>query len=199
MSDYVQLAALKATLGITGTGYDTDLTAAISAASRVIDERTGRRFYPDADANQQRKFLPLNPGYCVIDDLCQFTSLDAQDSSWTLDQDFYLEPLNAAADGRPYTAIRTIARPFIFTLAELTAGWAGFDGRITVTGMWGWASTPPAITEAAGILATRYFKRSREAPFGIVGLGADVQAIRLGHTDPDVAEMVAPYSRTVIA
>jgi hypothetical protein len=198
VSDYVQLADLEASLSLTGTTFaEADLTLAISAASRAIDEITGRRFYPDADNQQVRKFLPLNSGYCVIDDLCQFTSLTFQGDTWTLDQDFYLEPTNAAADGRPWTSIRAITRPFIYTLADISPGWVGFDGRITVTGMWGWAATPPQIQEAAGILASRFMRRAREAPFAVVG-GYEGEAIRLAKFDPDVAALIEPFTKTVI-
>lgn len=200
-SDYVTLAALKSSLSIsdTETTFDDDLQLAITAASRAIDELTNRRFYPDADANQSRRFLPINSGYCLIDDLCEFTSLVAQDSTWTLDQDFYLEPINAAADGRPYTAIRTIARPFIFTTAEIASGWSGFDGRITVTGKWGWATTPEQIQQATSILASRLFRRAREAPFAVLGTGIDGGTVSLSRSDPDVAALVQPFSGQLIA
>lgn len=198
-TDYVQLATLKATLNLSGQTFaDADIQAAIDAASRAIDAQTGRRFYPDADANQVRSFWPLNPGFAVIDDLCAFTSLAYQGDPWTIESDFYLEPMNAAADGQPWTGIRTIARPFIYTLAERAAGWAGFDGRITVTGKWGWAATPPEIVQATSILASRLLRRAREAPFAVVG-GSDGEAIRLARLDPDVAMLIAPYELSVIA
>jgi hypothetical protein len=198
-SDYVQLAALKLSLGITGSTYDTDLQLAITAASRAIDELggPGRRFYADV-ADVTRKFLPENSGYCIIDDLSSLTSLAFQSDTWTLDQDFYLEPLNASSDARPSTAVRTIARPFIFSKAEQPPGWTGFDARITVVGKWGWTSTPEPIQEAASILATRLFKRVREAPFGVIGMGTDAQVVELGSVDPDVLELVEPYSRNVL-
>lgn len=199
-SDYVQLAALKTTLNLTGTTYDADLQLAITAASRAIDQigGPGRRFYPDT-SDVTRQFWPENTGYCVIDDLSSFTSLTVLSDTWTKDTDFYLEPINAASDSVPWTAIRAFARPFIFTKSEVQpGGWTGFDGRISVTGKWGWATTPEPIQEAAAILAARLVKRAREAPFGIVGMGVDVQAIRLGNSDPDVLALVQPYSRDVL-
>lgn len=199
-SDYVTLASLKASLDISEMTFDTDLQLAITAASRAIDQLggPGRRFYADT-VDVTRKFLPENNGYCIIDDLVSLTSLTANGDVWTVDTDFYLEPLNASADGMPFTAIRTIARPFIFTKSEIApGGWAGFDGRISLVGKWGWAATPEPIQEAASILASRLFKRVREAPFGITSLGAEAVAIRLGSTDPDVLGLVEPYSRNVL-
>lgn len=201
-NEYVQLATLKATLGLTGTQYDGDLQAAIDAAGDMIDNatgRTGKGFMKDAGSSVSRKFWPLNPGFCVIDDLVALSSVDYLGDPWTQEVDFYLEPMNAAADGRPYTAIRTIARPFIYTLAERAAGWAGFDGRIEVIGQWGWPAVPAAVVEAATILASRLFRRAREAPFAVVGAGVDGEAIRLGKMDPDVAALIAPYEFSVIS
>lgn len=198
-TDYVDLATLKATLNLTGQTFaDADIQSAITAASRAIDQQTSRRFYPDADAEQERKFWPLNPGFALIDDLCEFTSLAYQGDPWTIETDFYLEPINAAADDRPWTGIRTIARPFIYTLAERATGWAGFDGRITVTGKWGWAEAPAEIVQATSILASRLLRRAREAPFAVVG-GIDGEAIRLAKLDPDVAMLISPYELSVIA
>ena len=199
--DYVTLTSLKSTLNITDGSYDNDLQLAITAASRAIDELggPGRRFYADAGANVSRQFWPENSGYCIIDDLNTFTSLNANGVTWTNGTDFYLEPINAAVDGVPYTAIRAFSRPFIFTRAEVSpGGWTGYDGRITVVGSWGWATTPAPIQEAASILAARLFKRAREAPFGIVGMGVDVQSIRLGNSDPDVLALVSAYSRGLL-
>ncbi len=182
----------------TWTGEDDQIPDAIEAASRLIEEKTGRRFYPDTDANQVRRFVPQNGGYCVIDDLCEFTSLVAQDSTWTQDTDFYLEPTNAPADGEPWTAIRTIARPFLFTLADRPAGWYIFDGRVAVTGKWGWAATPGAVHEACILLAARLVTRVRMAPLAVYGGGIDNPAIRLGRWDPDIEALLAPFTLTVV-
>lgn len=198
-TDYITLSALKASLNLAGQTFaDADLQLAITTASRAIDEVTGRRFYPDDDASQVRRFLPLSNGYCIIDDLCQFTSLTFQGDTWTLDQDFYLEPVNASSDGRPWTSIRAISRPFIYTLGDVGPGWAGFDGRITVTGMWGWAATPAQVQEATAILAARLVRRAREAPFAVIGSDINGDAIRLAKFDPDVAMLIDPFTKTVI-
>lgn len=186
LKDFLQLKT-------SGTTYDDLLTADIAAAAGWINERANRRFDKDADANQVRKFLPENPGYCIIDDLVEFTSLVAQDSVWELDRDFYLEPINAAADGRPYTGIRTIARPFIFTKAQIPSGWAGFDGRVTVTGRFGWPAVPDQIVKANVLQAARYFHR-RMAPLGVITVGADNPAFRMAGGDADVAALVDPFA-----
>ena len=195
--DYTTLAALKATLEITQNTFDTDLQAAITAASNAIDQQCGRRFYPDSDANHVRYYLAVNSGYAIIDDLTTFTALEQPVGTvWTRDTDFFLEPQNAAADGRPFTAIRTIARPFLFPQSQMVQGWAGFDGRLKVTGMFGWAGPPAEIVQATTILASRLFRRAREAPFGVI-TGID-SMIRLGRLDPDISALISPYMMSFV-
>lgn len=202
-TDYCAVTDVKPALNIPSgdTSLDAELGAIISDVSRAIDDKTNRRFYPDADANQTRVFLPENSGRCVITDLCVFTSLatvlDPTDL-WTLGTDFYLEPTNAAADGQPFTAIRTIARPFLFTKSDIPAGWAALDGRIQVTGKFGWLTVPGPVHRAAVIMTSRLFRR-RDAPLGVVSMGIDTPGTRVSRLDPDVEEMLAPYALTWFA
>ena len=168
---------------------------AIEAASRFIDQVTGRRFYPDADATQQRKFWPTSSGYCILDDLNTFTSLQDRDGdTWTRDTDFVLLPINAAADGQPYTAVRALSRPFLFSQADIPASsWSILDGRITVTGNYGWTPCPGDVKLACALLANRFTVRFREAPLGVLSAGVDNPAIRLSRSDPDVYNLLQPY------
>ena len=53
------------------------------------------------------------------------------------------------------------------------------------------------IALATSILATKLFKRSREAPFGIITLGGDQGgAMRLSRTDPDLSLLIDGYTRS---
>ena len=198
---YCTLNELKTALNISlsDTTWDGDLNASLYSAADWIDRETNRRFYPDADANQVRNYWPENSGYCIIDDCCTFTSLVSQNTTWVLDQDFFLLPLNAAAQGEPFTAIKTIARPFLFTKADVPSGWNVLDGRVQVTGKFGWASAPNDIHDANLMKAQRIFKRKREAPAGLeVTAGPDVRH-RLGASDPDIEDLISPYRLTWFA
>jgi hypothetical protein len=186
---YTDVTTVKAYLGLTGTTYDAELADDIATAARWIDNNCDQIFYTTEE--QTRGYIPQNPGYCVIDPVVTFTSLTAQESEWTRDTDFMLEPLNAAAQGRPYTGIRTIARPFIFTLAQIPTGWAGFDGRVYVTATFGWPAVPNEIVQANKILAARYFHR-RNAPLGVISFNTEV-AFRMAGADADAASLILPY------
>lgn len=199
-TNYVDSTTLKETLELANTTFaDADVESAIAAASGWIDQACGRTFGKDADATVERKFIPINSGYALIDDLCAFTSLvDESGNTWTRDVDFFFEPINAATDGWPWTAIRTIARPFLYPLSSIGPGWVGFDPRITITGQWGWAAVPAPIIEATSLLAGRLLNRAR-TPSGVIALGVDGMGVRTARTDPDIERLIAPYTRAFIA
>ncbi len=196
-TNYITREQLKVTLEMSNQAYaDEDIAAAITAASRGIDEACQRRFFADSDALQVRYYSPANWTTVMIDDLAVLTELATDQSgdgtfstAWTRNTDFVLEPLNAPADGWPYTRIRTHPR-------RVTAGLPAWWPRsVRVTGQFGWAAVPGAITEATTILASQLLKRAREAPFGIVAFGDAGATARLATTDPSVRFLVAPYMR----
>ena len=195
-TDYLAAEQLKASLELTGTVFaDGDIGPAITAASRGIDNACNRRFYPDT-VDATRYYTPQDPYCCLIDDLYAFTSLNVDqtadgvfEQSWTLNTWFTLEPLNAAADGWPYT--RIVANP---RWSWGLPSW--YPRSVQLTGRFGWASVPGAVTEATTILATQLLKRAREAPFGVVAIGVDVGAVsRIAVTDPQIKMLIAPYMR----
>ena len=195
-NEYLSLTELKATSELYGFSFaDEDARQAISAASRGIDEYCGRRFYSDADASSIRYYTPVEPQYLEIDDLvtCGTVATDSDgdgvfETTWTVNTNYILEPLNAAADGKPYERLRVAPYGGYF--------WP-YRGRrsVAVTGMFGWSSVPPTVKEATTIMATRLLKRAREAPFGVVGLGLDNVAVRISQVDPDVAFLLDPFVR----
>jgi hypothetical protein len=191
--DYITLAELASSLSLTETFADDDLEAAITAASREVDRRTQRFFWSEVGT---RYYTPSSAGLLWVDDLASFGSVSidvARDNtfteSWTLNTDFVLEPLNASAEGRPYTTIRVIERSGrYFPVGE--------ERTVRVTGTFGWAAVPATIKQATSILASRLVKRVREAPFGVAGFGIDGGAVRVPSFDPDVDALLAGYVRT---
>ena len=194
MSDYITSAELKATLSLTGQTYaDADVASAITAASRAIDNICNRRFYADADALQVRYYTPTSTSAVKVDDVVTFTSLSTDPAgdntfpdSWTLHTDFELEPLNAAADGWPYTKL-VVRSNGAYTFPF------GYERSVMLTGKFGWATVPDSIVQATTIIASKLLKRSREAPFGILAIGMNGEAVRLSRVDPDVNMLVGPY------
>lgn len=193
---YVELEQLKSTAELTGHPFaDQDALAALAAASRAVDEATGRRFYLDADAAQVRYYTANGTRRLLIDDLVTLTTLKVDrggdgtfEETWTVGTDFVLDPLNAAADARPYESV------LIRYYRGLT--WpSGVEKGVEVTGKFGWLTVPAEIKVATTMIAARLLKRMREAPFGVVALGLDGNAVRISRTDPDVAQLLAGFDR----
>ena len=199
MSQYVTEEELKKTLTMSGTTFaDYDIPPAIAAASDALNELCGRRkFDADISTDTIRYYKPSNAEIIIIDDLVELTSLSTdQDSDgdhendWTIDEDVFLWPLNAAEHGRPYTQIR-------LNSYRATTGFPHWSARgAKVEGKFGWPELPSFLNPAAKMLASRLIKRMREAPFGVVTVGLDVgSAIRIGRMDPDIMGLIEPYVR----
>lgn len=194
---YVTRTELATTLELTGSTFaDADIDIALSAACRAIDAYCGRRFYADADAAQVRYYSPTTGDLLYIDDLVTLTSVktdpgndNTYEDTWTVDTDFVLEPRNALANGWPYSSIRRLVGANFW----FPHRWAD---SVEVTGKFGWAATPPQIVEATTIIATRFLRRAREAPFGVVTFGSDpAAAARLARVDPDVRFLLDPFRK----
>jgi hypothetical protein len=192
-ADYITLTELANSLSIgSGETYaDADMTAAITAASREVDRRCGRKFWSDS---QTRYYTPTHPRILWIDDIKSAVTVEVDtngDGSWeTLlvqDTDYVLEPLNAAAEGFPWTTITLRHKSSaIFPLTEAS---------VRVGGQFGWTEVPAAVKQAPSILASRFLKRVREAPFGVAGFGIDGGAVRVSNFDPDVDALLSAYVR----
>ena len=198
---YATLAQVKASLRITDSVDDSLIELAINSASRLIDAYTARVFYNLG--TQARFFSATDPYFCPIDDAQSITEVATAltsngnyDTIWanpTANQnngDYQVEPLNAAypTDGivAPITGVRALWRYLFPTI--------GGNALVRVTGTWGWASVPDAITQACVIQAARIFKRN-DSPLGIAGFG-DMGVLRVGRAlDPDVQQLVEPYRR----
>lgn len=205
-TDYISTATLKATLSLTGETYaDADITAAITAASRSVDQACGRRFWLDS-ADVTRYYERTSMELVVIDDLATVTSIKTDpdgtgtySETWTQDTDYVFGPPNAAADGLPFVAIHSLysgtsAPPGYFTSGRyfLPSG----PRRIQVIGKFGWAAVPAQVVTATSLMAARLLKRLREAPMGVAGFGMDGATIRIPKVDPDVVNLLIGLQRS---
>jgi hypothetical protein len=195
-TNYVTREELKATLELTGNTFaDNDVDLALSSASRMVDQTTGRQFWPDATPTT-RYFTAMTDSYVDVGDLITLTGLafdwdgdNVYELDWTaLTSYWMLEPRNAVLAGTPYQAIRT------------RGGWRFpvSNGGIRVTGTFGWATVPDQVKQATILIANRLLKRSREAPFGVATIGADGTGVRVTRTDPDVDALLRPLSRLAL-
>lgn len=202
-TDYCALADVKAACRISDTQDDAQISIAITAASRAIDEFTARQFGITGSA-VQRNFTALRADVTEsrpsveINDLMDLTTGPPTfvfylsfDGTQTLTMvngtDFDLWPWNAPADGVPYT--RLVMRPLgRMYLPYWTRG-------IQITANWGYATVPPVVKAAAILQASRFFVR-RDSPYGVAGsvdLGSQVRLLQ--RLDPDVQVMLAQVKR----
>lgn len=196
---YVTLNDLKGYLDIplADTTEDSLLEQIVEAASRSIDRIAGRRFYLDSVASA-RYYRTTDAYSCMVDDIGSTTDLAvALDTSGggtysttaVYNTDFIVEPLNAAAFGRPWTLL-TMVGSYLFPYP-----WNLRPG-VRVTARWGWPTVPDDIVEACLILSADLYKR-KSSVGGVLGL-SEMGAIRMSPLGRDIAAMVRAYRREVL-
>jgi hypothetical protein len=197
VAEYTTLDTVKDALGKTSVDdRDELITAAIVAGARWIDRRTGRRFYPDADATPRvfrpRGRLSCDGGDTVlrVDDFATDDGLIVETATgiggtWTAVSTFEAGPDNADVLGQPWNQIRG------------AGAWIPYAGKVRVTTRWGWAETPDEIVQANTLLACRLYRR-KDSPQGVMG-NAEWGAIRVSRVDPDVEALVCPFVIPLIA
>lgn len=187
---YSDLLTVKAGLGkISADDRDDLIEQAIAAASRMIDQRCGRRFYADPVASA-RTFPALDRHFTAGD--AQSLRVDdiADDSptvevktgftgAWSTITGHELGPDNADVHGRPWTEV------------VYQAGWIGDTSKVRLTARWGWPTVPDGITQACALLAARLYRR-KDSPQGVLG-SAEWGVMRVSRFDPDVENLIAPY------
>lgn len=189
---YTTLYTVRLALGVNNdTSRDDLIAAAVSAASRYIDDACGRRFYADRTATARtyrlrgRLYATDDGEALMVDDIASATGLAVaigSGSSYTTITDYESLPDNAIVRGQPITELlRTASR------------WSGYGARtrVRVTAKWGWPAVPDAIAEAAKLQAVRLFRR-KDSPEGVMA-SAEWGAVRVSRIDPDVEALIRPY------
>jgi hypothetical protein len=196
---YADLATVKAMLGkLTNDDRDEMIQLAITASSRAIDRRCGRRFYADKTATTRTfrasprvSSVDLDQ-VLMVDDIASSTGVTIATGSsgagsggtYTAFTNFDLGPFDAATRLLPFSEIRG------------PVGWLlGFQ-LVQVTAKWGWPAVPDEIAQATALMATRLYRR-KDSPQGVLG-SSDWGLMRVSRVDPDVEALIAPYINPVI-
>ena len=191
---YCSVEELKSRLGIGDTADDFEITLAVQAACRSVDEICGRYFWRGTDT---RTYVPSSIYRQDIDDLVSVTTLKMDrdgdgvyEETWTPGTDYQLEVApgryNVSARGEqwPYTGFTIIGPKFI----PVVWPWSHQD-RIQVAGVFGWPAVPQTVKQASLIAAADLF-RLKDAPFGIAGFGDF--AVRI-QANPRVMQLLKRY------
>lgn len=184
--DYIDTEDLKNFLRIDEEDTDDDdlLAEDITTASHAINTHCKRQFGNAAGTRSYKNgWYDSTEGKYVfsIDDLMVTDGLVVVADGVTLDsEDYELLPLNALADGKPYTHI-ALSR---------------YASRLEITAdPWGWLDIPDSVKKATKLQASRFFNR-RNSPYGVAGspdVGSELRL--LAKVDPDVAVALKGFSR----
>lgn len=197
---YVSRAVLKNTLSLANpptTYADDDIDASLAAASRGVDEACGRQFARDPSLSAVRFYRPQSATLCLIDDLVELVLFESDQNGdgqfervWIEGSEFFLEPLNALADGYPQTKL-------VLNTFRGVAAFPYWSPRsIKLTARFGWPALPAQLVTATSLIASRLLVRRRQAPLGVVTAGLDVgAAVHIARNDPDVVGLLAPFVR----
>lgn len=195
---YATLAEFKGFVGIApaDTLDDATLQMALDAATGQVDNYCGRSF---AIAATTRYYYPENGGYVVVDPIANSTGLTVTvdqnndgvyEQTWTVGTDYRLDPVNAVAEGDPWTRLTAVGSKRFPVIASRPS--------VAVAGNFGWpgGAAPAGVKHATLLQASRLWKR-KDAPFGVAGsveFGSEVRL--LAKLDPDVESLLRPYRRS---
>jgi hypothetical protein len=184
---YADLALVKEMLSKESEdARDVLVLQSIRSASRLIDKRTGRRFYADAEPVTRTYSTSGRVYYDRVSGSYQFLIPDIADdtgmtvelgagSAWNITTGFAAGPDNALLMGRPITRLSN------------TGGWGTSSVRINAR--WGWPEVPDEVQQAAALLAARLYRR-KDSPQGVIG-GGEFGPVRVSRFDPDVEALIA--------
>lgn len=198
VATYASVEEVKSTLEMTGTSFaDDDIARDLAAATLAVEGACGRRFTLDADATSIRYYTPRSLYLLPVNDFVTLTAVAVDrygdgtfEETWTLGTDFVRWPASGPLDGKPYEMLRARAR-------GTRCFPVGIEDSVRVTARFGWPSVPAPVKDATIILAVKFLKRTREAPFGIYAVGIESGvAMRIAKNDPDVANLLRPYVKT---
>lgn len=188
--DYITDVEMRKYLRIPDTDDDAELAVAISASSGAVNLSTGRQFGKVDTAEERKYTAQWDRRRCrwvvVIDDLMTTTDLAVSCTGGTI-TDYTLEPVNAAAKGRPWEILVVNSTSSVMP--------TDLENDVEITGTWGWTAVPSPVKLATRLQASRFHAR-RDSPYGIAGSPDQGHELRLlARVDPDVAVMLRRYAR----
>jgi hypothetical protein len=198
-------------IDVTGEPF---VESAISASQTFVenycgDERFGKRVFqaPDPDSDITKYFNGNGNERLYIGDIRSVTSLSIDGEAQTLNEDYFLSPLNADADGRPYTALELVQTSVVGMNSR--SGRAKYifeeDQRnIVVVGKWGYSETPPedikfAVLKLVGAILKENMTDTSMKQITSESLGdysVSYEKIKDLADRLDVVSILAPYKRT---
>ncbi len=190
---YADLDELKASLSLDDSRNDAELTRALTAASRHIENWCHRQFNR-VDIAVPQLYRPTRKRHLNISDIWSTDDLEVEvdtvgdasfSTAWTT-ADYVLEPLNGIKDGVegwPYSEL--VATTYALPCDR-------YKARVRVTAKYGWAAVPEPVKSACLALATDLYKL-KDAAFGISGGTGEFAAPMRVRENAVVVALLEPY------
>lgn len=189
--DYISAEQLKDYRNIDDGVDDFVYAAAVTAASRAIDNHCNRQF-GNSETAQQRAYTAwyhyeLGRWVVDIDDLQDADDLVVEVGSTAVTA-YTLMPVNAVLDGLAWTQL-------VFGV-NAEAQPCSSPGEVLITAdPWGWGEVPAPVVNAAYLQGSRFVAR-RKSPYGIAGSPDQGSELRLlNRVDPDVGVSLRGFRR----
>jgi hypothetical protein len=204
MAAYLDLAEVKAELGITSTSDDAVLTKIIDDVSREIETRTHRYFKLESthgggppQTTHAHYFTPWLQVYGG--DLIDSYTLALNTDLFEL---VSITNGNGVAINLSNVVTLPINQPppfnFIRIKRDANVIWEGSgEASIAVTGKWGYSVTVPADIRRAAMIMVRTYYQQREGSAGLGApvISADGVVIQAGQTMSDAMRILKAYIR----
>jgi hypothetical protein len=195
---YATLNELKGWVGIPVADVTDDVTLqlALDAASGQVDGYCDRVFSADTNPTV-RYYSPDSGGRLTVDPISTTSGLvvatdengdGTYETAWTLNTDYRLEPVNAAAFGKPWTRLVALGTRWFPNLT--------YRPGVSVTARFGWPGTVPAQVKEATLIQAAHLWKRKDAPFGVAGsveFGSEMRL--LNELDRDAQNLLLPFRR----
>lgn len=189
--DYVSADELAEYMRIGDGGDAIELAVAATSAARAVDDHCNRQF--GLVAAPEQRFYTAWPDYergrwiVDVDDFMITTGLAILIDGVAL-TDYDKEPINAAAEGKPWTRLAVKSASAVQPTGE--------DHEVAATVRWGWTTVPVPVRQASFLQGSRFHSR-RDSPYGVAGSPQAGSELRLlSKLDADVAVGLRGLVRT---
>lgn len=205
MSQFATAAELRSYLDVnatTGRASDTNLNLMLQSASDFLERATGR-IIRASPSNTQRTFSTFGQASITIPDLRTASTVVVQGTTLTADSTYWLVPSRQQpVDGDTiYTGVQFHAysswdyrsNPQWFDRNLDQWQWPGgyaLPNDLVITGLWGWANTPPQWKLATLVLAGYEYKRP-DSLLANVAITPEGAVLNYGQLPPEVAELIS--------
>ena len=207
MSQFVTAQELRSYLGIeatTGRASNANLDLFAQAASDFLERATGR-IIASSPSNTQRTFSTYGRAAVTIPDIRVVSSATLQGTTLTADSTYHLIPsrqqpvsgdtIYTGVQLHAYSRYDYRANPEWFDRNLDNWRWPGgysLPNDLVITGLWGWANTPPQWKLATLVLAGYEYKRP-DSLLANVSITPEGGVLNYGDMPPEVAELITMW------